>query len=108
MKNIVVWAQEVVFIHVLLRYLDIDVGWDRFCIWVKLPVQTGLCPIFVRNVGSPGIHECSVLCHNSVFYTCMQILDFAVFLEQEFESGLSVFCEKNYNISGHCSSLMMI
>ena len=29
-----------------------------FCIWVELPVQRRLCPIFVRNVGSPDIHEC--------------------------------------------------
>ena len=28
------------------------------CIWVKLPVQRRLCPIFVRDVGSPDIHEC--------------------------------------------------
>ena len=33
--------------------------WDRFCIWVELPVQRRLCPIFVKNVGSPGIHEYS-------------------------------------------------
>ena len=25
----------------------------RFCIWVELPVQRRLYPIFVRNVGSP-------------------------------------------------------
>ena len=30
----------------------------RFCIWVELPVQRRLCPIFVRNVGSPDIYEC--------------------------------------------------
>ena len=30
----------------------------RFCIWIELPVQRILCPIFVRNVGSPDIHEC--------------------------------------------------
>ena len=30
----------------------------RFCIWIELPVQRRLCPIFVRNVGSPDIHEC--------------------------------------------------
>ena len=28
----------------------------RFFIWVELPVQRRLCPIFVKNVGSPGIH----------------------------------------------------
>ena len=25
---------------------------------VELPVQRRLCPIFVRDVGSPDIHEC--------------------------------------------------
>ena len=30
----------------------------RCCIWVELPVQRKICPIFVRNVGSPDIHEC--------------------------------------------------
>ena len=30
----------------------------RFIIWVELPVQRRLCPIFVRNVESPNIHEC--------------------------------------------------
>ena len=30
----------------------------RFCIWVELPVQRRLCPIFVRDVGPPDIHEC--------------------------------------------------
>ena len=30
----------------------------RFCILVELPIQKRLCPIFVRNVGSPNIHEC--------------------------------------------------
>ena len=33
-------------------------GICRFCIWVELPVQRRLCPIFVRNVGSPDVHEC--------------------------------------------------
>ena len=36
--------------------------WDRiyrFCIWVEIPVQRRLCPIFVKNVGSPDIHEYS-------------------------------------------------
>ena len=33
-------------------------GICRFCIWVELPVQRRLCLIFVRNVGSPDIHEC--------------------------------------------------
>ena len=30
----------------------------RFCIWVELPVQRRPCLIFVKNVGSPDIHEC--------------------------------------------------
>ena len=30
----------------------------RFCIWVELSIQRRLCPIFMRNVGSPDIHEC--------------------------------------------------
>ena len=29
----------------------------RYRIWVELPVQRRLCPIFVKNVGSPDIHE---------------------------------------------------
>ena len=28
----------------------------RLCIWVELPVQRRLCPIFVREVRSPDIH----------------------------------------------------
>ena len=35
------------------------IGICRFCIWVELPVQRRLCSIFVRNVGSPDIHEYS-------------------------------------------------
>ena len=27
-------------------------------LWVELPLQRRLCPIFVRDVGSPDIHEC--------------------------------------------------
>ena len=57
--SIVLWAQEVVLTHVI-------VDWDRFmqvlykyCIWVELPVQRRLCPIFVKIVGSPNIHEYS-------------------------------------------------
>ena len=30
----------------------------RFCIWVELPIHR-LCPIFVKSVGSPDIHEYS-------------------------------------------------
>ena len=33
--------------------------WDRFCIWVEIPVQMNLCLIFVSGVGLPNIHEYS-------------------------------------------------
>ena len=29
---------------------------DKFCIWVELPIQRRLCPIFVKNVGSLDIN----------------------------------------------------
>ena len=35
------------------------IGICRFCIWVELPVQKRLCPIFVKNVGSLDVHEYS-------------------------------------------------
>ena len=35
------------------------IGICRFCIWVELPVQRRPFPIFVKNVGSPDIHEYS-------------------------------------------------
>ena len=31
---------------------------DKFYIWVELPVQRRVSPFFVKNVGSPTIHEC--------------------------------------------------
>ena len=51
------WAQVAVLNHKLL-YWTIGTGLCRFCIWVELLVQKRLCPIFVKNVGSPDIHEC--------------------------------------------------
>ena len=30
----------------------------QVCSWVELPVQRRLCSIFVRDVGSPDLHEC--------------------------------------------------
>ena len=30
----------------------------QVCFWVEFPVQRKLCPIFVRDVGSPDIHKC--------------------------------------------------
>ena len=37
----------------------IVIVWDRFCIWVELPIQRRLCPIFESDVGLPDIHEYS-------------------------------------------------
>ena len=54
MMSIVVWAQEAVFIHIYLLMLMLE----QVCSWVELPVQNRLCPIFVREVGSPDLHEC--------------------------------------------------
>ena len=34
------------------------IGICKFCIWVELPVQRRLCPIFMRNVELPDIHDC--------------------------------------------------
>ena len=48
------WAQ----VTVLLMYLDFDVVGTGYVLSIKLPVQRRLCPIFVRDVGSPDIHEC--------------------------------------------------
>ena len=56
--SIVLWAQEAVFTHVIILDCLGQVS-CRCCIWVELPVQRRLCPIFVRNVGSPDIHEYS-------------------------------------------------
>ena len=48
------WAQVSVLLMLGLYFTV----WDRFCIWVELSVRRRLCPIFVKNVGSPDIHEC--------------------------------------------------
>ena len=45
--------------HVIGYIALFGTGICRFCIWVELPVQRRLCPIFVKNVGSPDIHEYS-------------------------------------------------
>ena len=55
-----------IFTHVeiILQLLDclgqVNAGVYMFCIWVELPVQNRLSPIFVKNAGSPDIHEYSV------------------------------------------------
>ena len=51
-------AQEAIFIH-FIRMWTLCGRWDRLCIWVELPIQKRLCPILVRGVESPDIHEYS-------------------------------------------------
>ena len=46
--------------HVIGYIALFGTGICRFCILVEIPVQKRLCPIFVKNVGSPDIHEYSV------------------------------------------------
>ena len=52
------WAQVAIFNHKLF-YWTVGTGLCRFCIWVELPVQRRLCPIFMKNVGSLDIHKYS-------------------------------------------------
>ena len=51
--SIGLWAQVAIFTHVM----SYDVDWHRFCIWVELPVQSRLCPIFMNSVRLLDIHE---------------------------------------------------
>ena len=47
--DIVVWAQEAVFIHICIIVIILDCLGQVSCrcfIWVELPVQRRLCPIF--------------------------------------------------------------
>ena len=37
----------------------IVIVWDSFCIWVELPVQRRLYPIFESDVGLPDVHDYS-------------------------------------------------
>ena len=48
-----------IILHILDCLGQVNAGLYKFCIWVELPVQRRLCPIFVKNVGSPDIHEYS-------------------------------------------------
>ena len=48
--SIGLWAQETVFTHVI----DVE---TCYVFRVELPVQRRPCQIFLRNVGSPDIHE---------------------------------------------------
>ena len=53
---------RVTHVIVYIRYIGsialFGTGICRFCTWVELPIQRRLCLIFMRNVGSPDIHEC--------------------------------------------------
>ena len=48
-----------------LFYSHLDLVWSLYMVgtsyvlWVELPVQGRLCPIFVSGVGLPDIHEYS-------------------------------------------------
>ena len=48
------WIYWIYWLYIAL----FGTGIHKFCIWVELPIQRRLCPIFVRNVESPDIHEC--------------------------------------------------
>ena len=41
------------FYSYMYHVIDVGIGFN----WVELPVQRRLWPIFVRDVGSPDIHE---------------------------------------------------
>ena len=47
-----IWAQVAVDIHINVILDCLGQVFYRFCIWVELPVQRRLCPIFVKNVAS--------------------------------------------------------
>ena len=44
------WQFLLIFIHML----TLCGHWDKFVLWVELPVQMRLCPIFVSGVGLPA------------------------------------------------------
>ena len=46
-------------LYILDCLRQVNAGFRQICIWVELPVQRRLCPIFVKNVESPDIHEYS-------------------------------------------------
>ncbi|RVW54231.1 hypothetical protein CK203_080140 [Vitis vinifera] len=65
--------------------LNMMPGWfgNSDVILMNVLIVEKVCRFFVINMYD-------VLCRNSVFKICMQILDFAVFPEQEFD--LPIFC----------------
>ena len=52
-------AQVAIILLACRPYVVIVNLLGRFVLWVELPVQMRLCPIFVRGVGLPDIHEYS-------------------------------------------------
>ena len=40
-------------LHILDCLGQVNAGLYKFCIWVELPVQRRLCPIFLSGVGNP-------------------------------------------------------
>ena len=55
-------AQVTIILLILIVYgLGVVVVncWDKLCIWVELPEQRRLCPVFVCGFGLPDIHEYS-------------------------------------------------
>ena len=50
-------AQVAIILLACRPYVVIIDYWDRFVLWVELPVQRRLYPIFVSSVGLPDIHE---------------------------------------------------
>ena len=44
-------------LHILDCLGQVNAGFRQVCIWVEIPVQRRLCPIFVKNVGLLDIHE---------------------------------------------------
>ena len=46
------------YIRYIIYIALFGTGIYRFCLWIELPVQRRLCPIFMRNVRSSDIHKC--------------------------------------------------
>ena len=55
----IVYGPKWPFTHVVIILNCLGQVSYRCCIWVELPVQRRLCPIFVKNVGLPDIHKYS-------------------------------------------------
>ena len=53
----IVYGPKWPFTHVVIILNCLGQVSYMCCIWVELPVQRRLCPIFVKNVGFPDIHK---------------------------------------------------